>query len=309
MYGYIYKTTNIVNGKFYVGQHKYELPQIDPSYLGSGKILSKAIQKYGVDSFKCELIECCESQEDLNTREKFWIEYFRALNEDDCYNIAAGGDGGNTIKYFSEDEKRLIYKKREDTWAKTNFRQRCSERMSQYYKQDPQNKIDLSNKLKEYYNNNPAKRKECAERQRGKLQSEKTKEKHRQSAKRGAEHQGSRSCICIETQQIFDTIKSTQVLANHKDVHKCCKGLCETAGGYHWAYTNDTERINKYASYVGASPNPLRKQILCVESGEIFSSAVQAAQKVGCNNVTILNACKSGKISFGYHWSFVINLD
>ena len=125
------------------------------------------------------------------------------MDENNCYNIAAGGNGGNTIKYFSEDEKRLIREKRGNTWDKTNFRQKCSERMSQFFRQDPQNKINLINKLKEYYNNNPEKREECAKRQRGKTHSEETKEKCRQSAKRGAEHQGSRSCICIETQQVL----------------------------------------------------------------------------------------------------------
>lgn len=45
MYGYVYKTTNIINGKMYIGQHKSE--KFDESYKGSGVILTKALEKYG----------------------------------------------------------------------------------------------------------------------------------------------------------------------------------------------------------------------------------------------------------------------
>jgi len=51
MYGYIYKTTNIVNGRQYIGQHMSEL--FDENYKGSGKALLEAINKYGWDNFTC----------------------------------------------------------------------------------------------------------------------------------------------------------------------------------------------------------------------------------------------------------------
>ena len=43
----IYKTTNTINGKIYIGQDKNN----NPSYYGSGKILQKAIKKYGKESY------------------------------------------------------------------------------------------------------------------------------------------------------------------------------------------------------------------------------------------------------------------
>lgn len=309
MYGYIYKTTNVLNGNFYVGKHKYDLPHIDPDYYGSGKIIRNAIQKYGIEFFVCEILEWCDSAEELNQKERFWIKQMRLSSKGQCYNIANGGDGGDIIGCLTETEKESIYTKRAETWEQTGFRQKCSDRMKKFFQENPQHKAEIRDKLREYYNNNPSKRLECAERQKGKVQSASTKEKRKQSAKRGKEHPLSRPCICIETQQVFDCIKATQTLTNSRVVHKCCKGLCETAGGYHWAYTEDKERIEKYSSYIGAAPNPLRKQVKCVETNEVFSSAAQAAQKIGCNNLTILNACKSGKASFGYHWAFVVNLD
>lgn len=87
----IYKTTNIVNQKFYVGKDTHN----NPNYYGSGKRLKLAIQKYGLGNFKKEILETCESLERLNEREKFWIKELNAINEG--YNISLGGDGGDTI--------------------------------------------------------------------------------------------------------------------------------------------------------------------------------------------------------------------
>lgn len=103
MYGFIYITTNNVNGKKYIGQKKYIKGW--EYYLGSGTILNKAIKKYGKENFSREIIEECDSKELLDIREKYWINFFNATKSNSFYNIAKGGDGGNTIQGFSE--KRL----------------------------------------------------------------------------------------------------------------------------------------------------------------------------------------------------------
>ena len=66
MYGYTYKTTNLINGRVYIGQHKYN--GWDKKYIGSGKILRIALKKYGRKNFKCVLIENCETKEDLDKK-------------------------------------------------------------------------------------------------------------------------------------------------------------------------------------------------------------------------------------------------
>ena len=101
---YIYKTTNLINGKFYVGKSGMKNNSIDYWYLGSGVLLKKAIEKYGRDSFKKEIIEWCSSFEESNEREKYWISTLNALNLEIAYNIAIGGDGG----YLGEEVNRRI---------------------------------------------------------------------------------------------------------------------------------------------------------------------------------------------------------
>lgn len=104
---YIYKTTNIINGKVYVG--KSEKP-INDLYLGSGKILKQAIKKYGIENFKKEIIEHCSSIEELNKREIFWIKELNSQYSNG-YNISSGGDWGDTISNHP-NKLEIIEKKR-----------------------------------------------------------------------------------------------------------------------------------------------------------------------------------------------------
>jgi len=67
---YIYKTTNLINGKIYIGKSE---KHFNPNYYGSGILLKKSVKKYGIENFSVELIEKCDSIEELNYREKYWI--------------------------------------------------------------------------------------------------------------------------------------------------------------------------------------------------------------------------------------------
>lgn len=90
MYGYIYKTTNLVNGKFYIGQHKSS--SFDEKYYGSGMNLKRAIGKYGKENFIVEILQICESNEELNEAEIWWIAKLDAIKVG--YNIDVGGQKG-----------------------------------------------------------------------------------------------------------------------------------------------------------------------------------------------------------------------
>jgi len=99
----IYKTTNLVNGKFYVGKDEKNSPE----YLGSGIVLKTAIKKYGTENFKKEILEECTDKKELNEREKYWIATLSATTLG--YNIALGGEGGDT---YSKNPKLGEIKKK-----------------------------------------------------------------------------------------------------------------------------------------------------------------------------------------------------
>lgn len=101
---YIYRTTNLINGKTYIGQHKTKNIMND-QYMGSGKILWQAIEKYGKENFKNEIVEVVESKFQANLMEKVWIKRERALGKSE-YNILDGGQGGAAKGHLTSDETR-----------------------------------------------------------------------------------------------------------------------------------------------------------------------------------------------------------
>lgn len=109
-YGYIYITTNTINGMKYIGQHRSDV--FDPSYKGSGKQLKPDLTKYHRQNFSVELIEWCYSENELNEREKFWINYYDAINDCNYYNIFEGGtDGKKSYKITDEYRQKLSISK------------------------------------------------------------------------------------------------------------------------------------------------------------------------------------------------------
>lgn len=96
MYGYIYKTTNLINNKIYIGQRKSKVFQ-STNYLGSGRYLRNAVNKYGVENFIVELIDISDNREELNNKEIYWIKYYKAYDRNIGYNISKGGIGGGEI--------------------------------------------------------------------------------------------------------------------------------------------------------------------------------------------------------------------
>ena len=109
MYGYIYKITNLVNGKIYIGQHKSQV--FDRDYHGSGKLIRRAFKKYGIENFKVELLKWCETRSDINKYEKIYIHIYHSNNLAVGYNISKGGDGGDTFSGLTDVEKEHRRKK------------------------------------------------------------------------------------------------------------------------------------------------------------------------------------------------------
>ena len=100
---YIYKITNALNGKVYIGKTSrsveirwHEHCKNCKSANVNNRPLYKAMNKYGIDSFKIETIETCP-EEKSSERERYWIEYYQSFKQG--YNATIGGDGTPYIDY------------------------------------------------------------------------------------------------------------------------------------------------------------------------------------------------------------------
>lgn len=91
-YNYIYKTTNLISGNFYVGRHTSNKHPDKDKYIGSGVAFNDAVVKYGRYSFKREILEFC-TKENLREKESYWIRQLDVVKQG--YNLTEKSSGGN----------------------------------------------------------------------------------------------------------------------------------------------------------------------------------------------------------------------
>ncbi len=115
-YGFIYKWTNIVNGKKYIGSHA---GTIDDGYVGSGKVFQRAVKKHGLENFTRSIIEYVdiEDRQYLLEREKFYLDKSNAYYSDDYYNVAKDVIGGDTKAGWTDKRRQEFSNQIKQAWA------------------------------------------------------------------------------------------------------------------------------------------------------------------------------------------------
>jgi len=192
-YGFIYITTNNVNGKKYIGQKKID--NRAKTYLGSGKIFKQALRKYGKKNFTREIVAIGYNAKDLNELEKYYIELHDAVNSDRYYNIADGGNSGSKFAGKTKEEMIVIGKKISEAGKGIIVSDNTKQKMSD-------NHADCSGE------NNP---------NYGRL---------------GANSQISKSVICVTTNEVFGSTREVERNCGilHSDISACCNGRQKSAG-------------------------------------------------------------------------------
>lgn len=148
----IYKITNKINGKCYIGQsndiHRRWKQELAPN-AKLNPHLARAFEKYGTDNFEFEIIEECQ-RELLNEREQFWINLYNSTDKNFGYNKTLGGDG-NLGRHFimSEEQKEKIRKA--NTGRKLTEEQLINIREINKYKIDPNQIVIFCYETNKYY--------------------------------------------------------------------------------------------------------------------------------------------------------------
>lgn len=108
----IYKITNRINGKIYVGQTKRGIERRWKEHCcpsDNSPLLRRAIQKYGKQNFTVEQIDCAVDTNEANYKEQYWIAFYDSANKEKGYNLSLGGEIGRfndeTLKKMSEAHK------------------------------------------------------------------------------------------------------------------------------------------------------------------------------------------------------------
>jgi hypothetical protein len=146
---YIYKTTNLINNKIYIGLSTKTVEE-STNYYGSGVILNRSIDKNGKDNFKKEILENNIDDVDLlYEREIYWIAYYNSTNHSIGYNIGSGGGGGNNIANHPDRDAIVakISKKSIERWKDPEYKAMMSNKRRELWT-DPEYKTKMSKAFK-----------------------------------------------------------------------------------------------------------------------------------------------------------------
>ena len=268
MYYFIYETTNLINGKKYIGKHITD--NLDDGYLGSGIVIQNAIKKYGRENFKREILEFCENEEMCYKLEYEYIKNANAYSSSNYYNLSEGGKGF-TSKFAKDLWERDGYrehmnKEKIKLWQKEEYRKHMSE-VHKGQEVSEENREKMRIRTKERWENgelrikhkiamnnlSPEKRKNLSNAQKRKWGNEEYKEKMRQ--------------IQIKSQNDYKLKeKRSEYWKNNNPM-----------------YIEETRnKISKIRS----------KRVICLNTLQIFKNAEDVVNKVKeINNATSIRQC------------------
>lgn len=265
MYGYVYKITNKINNKYYIG--KRAKSSFDEKYWGSGVNIKRAIERYGKENFYREILDTAESDEELNEKEKFYIGDLY-LTDELCYNLTEGGKNnkrspevhkrqsktlkesyasGKVIpymlgKHISEEQKMLISKNTKNAMWKPEIHSKLT---GNTRPRTDEEKKAVSERFKGVPKTEEHKRK-ISEALTGVSLTEERKQNISKSRKvsgcaKGGKNPRAKKVVCVETSTIYsysgEAAKATG--ANAKGIRNCCLGKYKTSGGLHWRFLDD----------------------------------------------------------------------
>lgn len=103
-YHFIYRTTNLLSGRYYIGMHSTD--DLNDGYLGSGTYLKRSLNKHGKENHSIEILEFLNSRQELATREREVVS-LQEIAKKECMNLKVGGEGGFTEE--AQKKGRISY--------------------------------------------------------------------------------------------------------------------------------------------------------------------------------------------------------
>lgn len=235
VYGVIYKITNKINGKVYIGQTTVGF---NKRYSGNiynsthNSYLKNSIVKYGMDNFDiCEIFDVAFSKSELDIKEILNISYFR--NKNGVYNMTLGGQRGGDIRKFMTKENYDVWRNK---LSEAHKGKKLKEEHIEKIRSKNIGKI-RSDEYKEFMSNKMLGNKSNKGKKFDKDWCNKISESHKGNfnpmyGKFGADNPTSKKVICLTTMEVFDsvTIASKYINRSVSHVTACCRGRKKSAG-------------------------------------------------------------------------------
>lgn len=304
----IYKHTNKINGKCYIGQTCRKNPN---ERWNNGKgynkaVFAKAIEKYGWENFEHEIIEDgIMSEEEANKREIYWIKYYNAYagNPNGGYNMTRGGDDradkGRPVYQIDIKTLKIINCFSSALKAQRETGATC---VSACCNPNKPNQITTANSYWCYVDE----------------YSDDWKPKNgkficvNNNGSKTYNYGDNQICQIDENGNlvnIFNNVKEASVALggkknSHSRISECCQGKAISAKGYFWCYKKDLEN---FEIPIKMKPKTLRR-VRCVELDREFDGVRIASRELGVHHRGIIRCCnKETYTAGGYHWEYVDN--
>ena len=285
--GYIYLTTNLVNGKRYVGQHLSDC--FDTTYKGSGTYIKRAIDKYGWNNFSCEVICWCSTQTQLNEAEDNYIRLLDTMSPNG-YNLKGGGANGK----YSKEAKKNCSESAKKHWENEDNRLKMSETMKKYFESEEgiKDRKKHSEFVKSYFANEDN-RKKMYETQKKYWSIEENHKKHSECMKRVSEN----------PEWLKKNSESHKKYWESEEGIKTKKRIAETMKKY-WG---DEENRKKQSERLKYSPKLCKKILQYTLNGEFVKewvSAKEIGRELGYDDGCISKCCNGKqKSAYGFIWT------
>jgi group I intron endonuclease len=323
----VYLITNKINGKRYIGQTMQTAKarfskHCSVSSANKGMPIVRAIQKYGKNNFEMKILCRCNSIEEMNHRESYYIKLLNTMSpvgynalpgglnslhtEETKKKIGLGNIGKHIGKKRTQEVRDRMSRDRKGKRRSPDVAKACSERVrgekhpmfGKHHTQESKNKISKSSMGRSAANkgkkSSEETKRKISQAQMGRVSSVETKNKLSLiNSKPDME------VLCHQTGSLYHSTSEAARALNlpRSDVKDVLKGRASHTKGYTFEYTKkeNHKKINPKA----------KKPIICHQNGEIYQSTLEAINKLGVHAPGVYASLRTGKLTKGYSFEYI----
>lgn len=328
VFGMVYKITNKINGKVYIGVTKKE--SVSERYKGSiinthNEHLRRSIEKYGVENFEIiNQFDIAYSEEELNKLESYYINYYDSMNPKKGYNKTSGGDS----KYiFSEESKKKMSKAHSGKKLTEEHKKKLSEsrrgEKNHFYGKTHTDKVRkkisdthkgkiISEEHRKIVSECWTGRKHSEETKQkmrewniGKKMSEESKEKMRKAKGKEVYQYSKEGTFINKWRSVAEMCRQNNYNnSDYSSILQCLCGMTKSARGYVWSYTEMTKE-----DILARNVNPNAKKVYQYDENGVLVmvfDSLKSTGEHGYDKKSVGECCNGKKEMYkGYKWSYV----